>query len=60
VGATVIDGRPGRRSRRHEGRSPDTCARGVGPITDVWLVRNAVIAAIALHTDLPFSPLLTV
>jgi methylenetetrahydrofolate dehydrogenase (NADP+)/methenyltetrahydrofolate cyclohydrolase len=33
---------------------------GVGPITDVWLVRNAVIAAIALHTDLPFSPLLTV
>ncbi len=33
---------------------------GVGPITDVWLVRNAVIAAIAPHTDLPFSPLLTV
>ncbi|HEY8092181.1 MAG TPA: tetrahydrofolate dehydrogenase/cyclohydrolase catalytic domain-containing protein [Acidimicrobiales bacterium] len=32
---------------------------GVGPITDIWLVRNAVIAAIALHTDLPFSPLLT-
>jgi len=29
---------------------------GIGPITDVWLVRNAVIAAIAQHTDLPVTP----
>lgn len=29
---------------------------GVGPVTDVWLVRNAVIAAIAQQTNLPVSP----
>ena len=29
---------------------------GVGPITDVWLVHNAVRAATALHPDLPTLP----
>ena len=29
---------------------------GVGPLTDVWLVHNAVRAATALHPDLPHSP----
>jgi len=29
---------------------------GVGPLTDVWLVHNAVRAATALHPHLPHSP----
>jgi methylenetetrahydrofolate dehydrogenase (NADP+)/methenyltetrahydrofolate cyclohydrolase len=29
---------------------------GVGPLTDVWLVHNAVRAATALNPDLPHSP----
>ena len=29
---------------------------GVGPITDVWLLRNTVAASIALHTALPPTP----
>jgi methylenetetrahydrofolate dehydrogenase (NADP+) / methenyltetrahydrofolate cyclohydrolase len=28
---------------------------GVGPITDVWLLRNTIAAAIAAHTTLPMS-----
>lgn len=28
---------------------------GVGPVTDVWLVRNAVAGAVAQHTTLPMS-----
>ena len=29
---------------------------GVGPLTDVWLVHNAILAATALNPDLPHSP----
>ncbi len=29
---------------------------GVGPVTDVWLVRNAVLAAAMQHTTLPVVP----
>lgn len=29
---------------------------GVGPVTDVWLVRNAILAAVLQHTDLSITP----
>lgn len=29
---------------------------GVGPITDVWLLRNTIAAAIRAHTSLPMEP----
>ncbi|HTX63618.1 MAG TPA: tetrahydrofolate dehydrogenase/cyclohydrolase catalytic domain-containing protein [Acidimicrobiales bacterium] len=41
-------------ARRAEALTP--VPGGVGPVTDVWLVRNAVLAAVLQHTTLSIGP----
>lgn len=45
-------------ARRAEALTP--VPGGVGPVTDVWLVRNAVLAAVIQHTTLSVGPWPTV